>query len=485
MPGLHVRGRRAVIAVSILIGALLAPGVVAAGQLIRSFDDSTALNCSASGASGSAFVSINKGGFGDFAAVAIFPLPSDPNIDPPTYFEDDAATAAITLVGGVLDATVPMLHLIDPINFGTEPAQSAMIHAVLAASGPPIVVNETFQNGNRKFRVTGSYQPITATGTVVEPEADLGSFTLHDCVGQVNAIATTETSPATSLQFLSYVTANCTVPDENGSDGELFVHGSLFGATFLYTQGGTGAQFFGSGPQLTTTGMAGSLDWFNTNTGENAGSGSVDVTLTATRAVHKYVQTGQFSTSTVTETILSATGTVTTFDGAVFNLAACPFATVLIRGTSHSPGGPKPGGAAPVNDLPANAIPLARGTTKVSTRGAEPTPEAACIDPASGFETFIGRTVWYTISGSGAPVTIDTAGTAFDTVIGVYDGNTSNEIACVDDVQQGISRDARTIQAAVTFTAQAGHTYLIQIGGFDNQTQPVGGEYGTLVISRR
>jgi hypothetical protein len=87
--------------------------------------------------------------------------------------------------------------------------------------------------------------------------------------------------------------------------------------------------------------------------------------------------------------------------------------------------------------------------------------------------------------GTGGQVTIDTAGTAFDTVVGVCDGTTSNPIACVDDVQLGVSRDARMLQAAVTIPTQAGHIYLIQAGGFDSGGQPIGGDVGTLVLTRR
>ena len=55
--------------------------------------------------------------------------------------------------------------------------------------------------------------------------------------------------------------------------------------------------------------------------------------------------------------------------------------------------------------------------------------------PEGEFDTF-GRTLWYTIEGTGDPVTVDTGGSNFDTLIGVYelDGEVFTEIACIDDV---------------------------------------------------
>ena len=46
------------------------------------------------------------------------------------------------------------------------------------------------------------------------------------------------------------------------------------------------------------------------------------------------------------------------------------------------------------------------------------------------------HTAWWTFTGTGGDVTIDTAGSDFDTIIGVYvpDGGSFEQVGCVDDV---------------------------------------------------
>jgi hypothetical protein len=67
-------------------------------------------------------------------------------------------------------------------------------------------------------------------------------------------------------------------------------------------------------------------------------------------------------------------------------------------------------------------------------------------------------------------VTIDTAGSDFDTALAVYadEGGELVQVACVDDVE--------TLQAVVTVDTVAGVTYYIQAGGFADS-------FGTLVLS--
>ncbi|MBL8862090.1 MAG: lamin tail domain-containing protein [Planctomycetes bacterium] len=85
-------------------------------------------------------------------------------------------------------------------------------------------------------------------------------------------------------------------------------------------------------------------------------------------------------------------------------------------------------------------------------------------DFAAGCAT-MGRDVWFTwnspVSGS---VTVATCGgVTFDSVIGVYNGNTcpgAASIACNDD--------SCSLQSSATFTAVSGQDYVFQIGGFSN-----------------
>jgi hypothetical protein len=75
--------------------------------------------------------------------------------------------------------------------------------------------------------------------------------------------------------------------------------------------------------------------------------------------------------------------------------------------------------------------------------------------------------------GTGGPVTIDTAGSDFDTVLGVYTGSPGSftQVACVDDVFE----PDFSLQARVTIETIAGVTYYVQAGGF-------GGDAGHLQL---
>ena len=71
---------------------------------------------------------------------------------------------------------------------------------------------------------------------------------------------------------------------------------------------------------------------------------------------------------------------------------------------------------------------------------------------------------------TGGDVTIDTAGSDFDTVLGIYteDSGELVPIGCVDDVD--------SLQARITISTDAGVTYWIQAGG-------LGSSSGTLVLT--
>lgn len=75
----------------------------------------------------------------------------------------------------------------------------------------------------------------------------------------------------------------------------------------------------------------------------------------------------------------------------------------------------------------------------------------------------IGKTAWWSYTPTTTrTMTVDTAGSSFDTVLAAYAGSvTSTSLVCIDDTST--SRQAR-----ITFTAYAGQTYYIQAGGYDS-----------------
>ncbi len=220
-------------------------------------------------------------------------------------------------------------------------------------------------------------------------------------------------------------------------------------------------------PPLTPTGIDMTLDMTNPFTDQVNGSATVSATFTLTgsqrfRAVSQNgVQKGVFNDVSVVGTITATSGTTSY----MFDMADCVASTMSRMDQIHDPNGPKPGGKVPANDTPAGALPVAPGSkVQMQTGGASLDPETPCLVTFEDqvFEFGWGRTVWFTLRGTGGPITIDPAGSNFDTVVAAYvsTGAGLQQIACVDDNPSPVS-----FQGRATIDTQLGATYLIQIGG--------------------
>lgn len=110
------------------------------------------------------------------------------------------------------------------------------------------------------------------------------------------------------------------------------------------------------------------------------------------------------------------------------------------------------------NDAVAGALPLTTGAAVVaSTMAADPVPEAGC---GSGRRSaLLGRTVWYRFTGTGSAMTLSTAGSTFDTVLGVYRTDAAHPAGCADAGPGG------SAEAALRVPTVRGATYLVQVGG--------------------
>jgi hypothetical protein len=150
-----------------------------------------------------------------------------------------------------------------------------------------------------------------------------------------------------------------------------------------------------------------------------------------------------------------------------FDLSACQASYIEIHAMFHDPNGPQPGGAVPANDTPDGAIALDSGDkVNMQTGGASVAPEVPCVIEELGGELPMGRTVWFTVEGTGAPITIDPTGTNYDTLVAAYVFGDSGleQVACIDD---DFSTPVQAPQAALTFDGEVGTTYYIQVGGLD------------------
>jgi hypothetical protein len=122
------------------------------------------------------------------------------------------------------------------------------------------------------------------------------------------------------------------------------------------------------------------------------------------------------------------------------------------------------------NDAPSGAIALEIGdTVEVKTGGTAFDAEEPCtIEFDGNVEPLpFAHTAWWTLTGTGVDVTIDTAGSDFDTIVAVYvlDGDTFAQVGCVDDIFDPETGEG-SLQSKITIATIAGQTYYIQAGGF-------------------
>jgi hypothetical protein len=155
-----------------------------------------------------------------------------------------------------------------------------------------------------------------------------------------------------------------------------------------------------------------------------------------------------------------------------------------INGAENLYGPPGP----PANDnfAAATAIsgPGATGTVTVTGFNSLSTVETGEPTHASNATT-LGHTVWWkwTAPASGA-VTVDTAGSYFDTTMGVYTGTSVASLATLgtnDDVPNAAGSTTHNTWSTVSFTATTGITYYIAVNGYDNDGG--GAETGGIILN--
>ena len=130
-----------------------------------------------------------------------------------------------------------------------------------------------------------------------------------------------------------------------------------------------------------------------------------------------------------------------------------------------------PPAVAPVNDNFASATALP-GTTTGSATGTNVAASKETSEPLHAGNAG-GASVWWTfVAPSTGAYTIDTVGSGFNTLLGVYTGNAVNAltpIASNDDIGGGVT------QSSVTFQAIGGTTYRIAVDGFNSGAGPATG----------
>lgn len=118
--------------------------------------------------------------------------------------------------------------------------------------------------------------------------------------------------------------------------------------------------------------------------------------------------------------------------------------------------------ASPPNDAFLHSVILAGTDSTTTANSAYATKEAGEPDHA---EDPGGRSLWWTwVCPTPGEVTIDTAGSSFDTLLAVYTGNSVSNLSTV--ASNDDTSDAETLQSKVTFSGVPGTTYRIAVDGY-------------------
>jgi hypothetical protein len=461
------------------------PATASAGRVTRLTDHFVGIFCEGlTATSGGGFVFFSASVSDTFGPNAFvdFWTTSEPT-GPPDLFSDFEQPADVTWDGSVLEGSVPLL------DSSGDPAGAATFSATLTPSGDPVPFEDFFRNGNRQQRFTGVSQPMDPSGTLLVGGS---TFSLDACFAEEATVTVFETNPTSSIFHFANRDVGCELSNPDGDGGFLFASlnegDAFFDVAAFPADGSPAFGAFGEGMVIDGV-LDATFDVFEFETGEPvAGGGSLHLEIVGSGERFDYIiknATFRFVARGVT---LDLEGTLTLGD-ITFDLGPCVGTDGRIKVIGTFPKGPKPGGKVPANDLPSGAKLLTVGSkTSVATKGASPEFEEPyeCLtfeEDGEVFEIPVGHTVWYQIVGTGEPVTVDTAGSDYDTVIAVYTsdgagGFTPVPGACVDDV--ALDPVGRTLQSAVTFDTVAGTTYYVQIGGF-----PESFPYGNLRVAVR
>jgi hypothetical protein len=479
--------RRSIAVLFALVCLLGLPVGASAARMVKETDHVISLNCdgliSTAGTTFAFFGANLSDVFGPDAGLDAW-AGTEPN-GPPDLSRDFEQPADVTWDGATLAGSFALVH------GDGSPDGVATFSAAFTPAGAAQPFKDSFKDGNRRVSFSGTSQAFSIAGTLSLSSGPV--FDLGACAGDETTVTTTATNPTAYAARFSQRLVGCDLSNTAGDTGRLFVDlqgADSFVDAAVFPVGGP-PNIGASGPiDLADGSVDTDLPTYDFDTGE-ATAAAAHLTLTATATGQTFTNILKSATSRrVTRGQLIDIEGSLTIAGHVFDLGACVGQDSTTKIIETRPHGPKPGGKAPANDLPTGAKALTPGSSvSVQTKGASPTAEApyGCLDftdPETGevFVTPVGNTVWYSFVGTGGSMTVDTAGSDFDTVVAIYtrSGTTYTPVpgGCVDDTPT--PPIGRTLQASVTIPTVAGTTYYVQIGGF-----PDSFPYGNLKVRLR
>jgi hypothetical protein len=403
--------------------------------------------------------------FGPFGDVAFWAGQTTPT-GSPTLSTDYASTVTGTATATSLSLSIPL------IDVSGDPDGTASVTATLVPVGDPVTVPIRERDGNLLIRGSETDQAMSITSGTLSIGGS--SFSLTSCSGLSLSRTEFDTQPHAFSVGFADTTVFCQF-SAPGTDVFLFADVAEGGRELNISFSDLPLFGYTDAFVLDQSTFSATVPMVDTTTGNQVEDATIDATVTAGEPfrVKLKSQIGH-QVETIVPLFLAGTLDVPAI-GETFDLSSCTAGTRTGHTSFNPSNGPNPTARRPVNDAPGGAITLTPGdrvTTKTNGASLDPEKPASCAP--------LGRTVWYRIRGTGSPITIDTAGSGFDTVVAVYTGSSFTEVACDDDVFfQGFPF---SVQAKVTFDTVAGATYLVQVGGFGSQDIGIDPEFGTLRV---
>lgn len=383
----------------------------------------------------------------------------------PNRSRDWERTPELQWDGSVLSGRIPL------VRRNGDPAGWAAFEAILSPVGAPMAYDDRYRDGNYWERYSGTDQVLDPTGTLMVAGS---AFSLDGCFADSWTQRVFVTNPTAYVDNFTSRGLACELVNADGDVAYLWTaleRREAYVDVEAYSHDGRWLGAYGQVP-FRGDRLDAALAAYDYDSGE-AGAASIQMAIVGrgdpideTLRVRDYREAYR--------------GQALDFEGSLaiggmrFDLGGCVGFDVRGKVIATSPNGPRPGGHVPPNDKPRGARLLADGDrVALWTKGASPAPERPVRCGAD-----VGFTVWYAIDGDGTRVTVDTAGSLFDTVAAVYVRNGTGRLvpvrgACVDDPQ-----DSWSYQSRVTWKTAAGTRYWVQVGGF-------GGQFGKLRLTVR
>ena len=470
------RGMAALVGAGLILATL--PGPVSAAKVTRYTDQFVSVSCESAVDGGyiTAFAE-HSNQFGGRAELQVW-------LDPAVPFEDPQSALGFTdtdIHHAAAGATVTVTASWDVGDFSGNPLGTGSMTANMVRVGDPRT-EAPFPSVNHHSATTIIDQDLEGTARLDLPS---GSYEVP-CSGSVSDQTVHDANPTSFVFENAGVQIDC-IWISDDSFAEFYVVDDLFGfTTFAFSATADGeVDAVSSTGSIDASGVDVAFDMVDFATGETStATGSATFALLGEPVTSFLRQQNRFGKAV--EQALTPTGSfdLSTGQSYVMDREHCVTETFANHFVSTAPKGPKPG-VAPSNDTPDGAIPFKLGSrlnTQTTSAALEPEVEDTSLCP-EGFSDQFGHTVWYTFVGTGNPVTMDTSGSGFDTLVKAFtrDGDQFTAVGCNDDV--AFRPIGTSFQAVLTIDTQPGVTYYVEAGGFRRFFQPEVAESGRLRLA--